>query len=297
MPMQDKDGKIVGVFQLLNKREGVFTLEDEIAINALSVHAALAVEKARLYEEERNKLALEKDLSAAHTVQMGLLPKSLPSVEGYEFFADSIPAKSVAGDLYDFIKLDDGRVAFSLGDVSGKGMPAALLMANVQASIRAYSRLNPDPEQCLGQSNNLLFNSTAPDKFATLFYGLLEASKHLFTYTNAGHEEPILFHQGKSADRLREGGIPLGVVEDFPFRSAQIGINEGDVLVVCSDGVHDAVSSGGERFGAERVEAIVRESLSLSAAGIAAKVFEEVTTHVADTPQFDDMTLLVMKRS
>jgi sigma-B regulation protein RsbU (phosphoserine phosphatase) len=242
-------------------------------------------------------LALEKDLSAAHTVQMGLLPKSLPSIEGYEFFADSIPAKSVAGDLYDFIRLEDGRLAFSLGDVYGKGMPAALLMANVQATIRAYSRLNPDPEQCLGRSNNLLFSSTAPDKFITLFYGVLDADKNLFTYTNAGHEEPNLFHRGKPADRLNEGGVPLGVVEDFPFQNAQVEIQKGDVLVFCSDGVHDAVSAEGERFRAERVEAIVSEALSLSAAEIAARVFEEVKTHVADAPQFDDMTLLVMKRS
>ena len=297
MPMRDKEGKIVGVFQLLNKREGVFTAEDEIAINALSVHAALAVEKARLYEEERHKLAIEKDLSAAHIVQMGLLPKSIPSIEGYQFFADSIPAKSVAGDLYDFIQLENSRVAFSLGDVSGKGMPAALLMANVQAGIRAYSRLDPAPEQCIRQSNNLLFSSTTPDKFATLFYGMLDAEKSLFTYTNAGHEEPVLYHQARPADRLKEGGVPLGVVEDFPFQSAQIEIEKGDVLVVCSDGVHDAVSSEGERFGAERVEAIVMDSLNLSATEIAARVFNGVTIHVADTPQFDDMTILVMKRS
>ena len=297
MPMRDKEGKIAGVFQLLNKREGAFTHEDEIGINALSVHAALAVEKARLYEEERHKIALEKDLSAAHTVQMGLLPKQIPSTDGYEFFADSIPAKSVAGDLYDFIQLESDRVAFSLGDVSGKGMPAALLMANVQASIRAYSRLNPDPGQCVAQSNNLLFSSTAPDKFATLFYGVLDARKNFFTYTNAGHEEPLFFHKGKSAHRLKAGGVPLGVVEDFPFQSEEMEVHKGDVLVVCSDGVHDAVNSEGERFGAERVEALVKKSLSLSAAEIAARIFEEVNAHVAETPQFDDMTLLVMKRS
>lgn len=297
MPMRDKDGKIVGVFQMLNKRDGVFSSEDENGINALSVHAALAVEKARLYEEERNKIALEKDLSAAHTVQVGLLPKELPSIPGYEFSADSIPAKSVAGDLYDFISLDDGKVALTLGDVSGKGMPAALLMANVQATIRAYSRLNPDPEACIGQSNALLFNSTTADKFATLFYAVLDPEGNVFRYSNAGHEDPLFFHKGKSPQRLKAGGVPLGVVESFPFQSEKVEMKKGDVLIVCSDGIHDAVNSAGERFGAERVETIAKSLLTHQASEIAAKVLDEVKNHTSDTPQFDDMTILVMKRT
>ncbi len=297
MPMRDKDGKVVGVFQMLNKRDGTFSSEDENGINALSVHAALAVEKARLYEEERSKIALEKDLSAAHTVQVGLLPKSLPSIEGYEFSADSIPAKSVAGDLYDFIPLDDGRIALTLGDVSGKGMPAALLMANVQATVRAYSRLNSDPEACIGQSNALLFNSTSPDKFATLLYAVLDSKSHVLHYTNAGHEDPLYFHKGKVAQRLKAGGVPLGVVEGFPFQSERIEIRKGDVVIVCSDGIYDAVNATGDRFGSERVETIAGKFQSHSASEIAAAIFDEVRSHTSDTPQFDDMTILIMKRT
>ncbi len=297
MPMKNKEAKIVGVFQLLNKREDAFTSEDENSINSLSVHAALAIEKARLYEEERSKIALEKELSAAHTVQVGLLPSEIPSIEGYEFAARSIPAKSVAGDLYDFITLENGNLAISLGDVSGKGMPAALLMANVQATFRAYSRLNPSPKDCVRQSNDLLCISTAPDKFVTLFYGVLDIRKNVFCYTNAGHEDPFFFRKGKGAIRLKAGGVPLGVVGRFPFDEDKVEFKKGDVLLIFSDGIQDAVDSAGTRFGVERIEEAVKNHLDSSAELIAAQLLSVVSNHVSDTPQFDDMTLLIMKRS
>lgn len=296
MPMRNKDGKIVGIFQLLNKRDGTFTAEDENAINALSAHAAIAIEKARLYEEERNKLALEKELNAAHAVQVGLLPKELPILEGYEFAARSIPAKTVAGDLYDFIPLEDGSLAISLGDVSGKGMPASLLMANVQATVRAYSRVNTTANNCVKHANNLLFKSTASDKFATLFYGIIDAGKNTLRYTNAGHEEPFFLRKAHDTVRLTAGGVPLGIVDHFPYEEETVHFKEGDVLIIYSDGVQDATNSKDERFGQEQIETLARNSLGLSACKILEEILNGVNIHVADTPQFDDMTLLVVKR-
>ena len=296
MPMKNKDGKIIGVFQLLNKRDGVFTSEDENAINALSIHAAIAIEKARLYAEERDKIALEKELSAAHTVQMRLLPKEVPQVDGYEFAARSIPAKTVAGDLYDFNFLDDGSLSFSLGDVSGKGLPAALLMANVQATFRAYSRLNSSAKNCVRQSNDLLFRSTSPEKFVTLFYGVLDIKKNVLRCTNAGHENPLFFRKGQKTIRLKVGGVPLGVVDHFPYEEERVQFNAGDVLIVYSDGIQDAVNSKGARFGEDQIETIAKDCLNFSAEKIAEEIFAAVNEHVADTPQFDDMTLLIIKR-
>ncbi len=294
MPMKNREGEIVGVFQLLNKRNGVFALEDESAINALSTHAAIAIEKARLYQEEREKIALEKELSAAHTVQVGLLPEKLPQVEGYEFAARSVPAKSVAGDLYDLLSLEDGKLALSVGDVSGKGMPAALLMANVQATFRAYSRLDPYASNCMKISNDLLCRSTSEDKFVTLFYAILDPSKKLLSYTNAGHEEPFFIH-GSHVFRLKTGGIPLGIVDHFPYEEETIQFDEGDVLLVYSDGIPDAVNAKGQRFGMEKLETIAEDRAHLSAQEIADSVFAAVNEHVQDTPQFDDMTLLIVK--
>jgi sigma-B regulation protein RsbU (phosphoserine phosphatase) len=295
MPMKNKDDEIVGVFQLLNKRRGTFTLEDENAIKALSVHAAISIERARLYQEERDKTLLEKELSAAHTVQVGLLPEILPVAEGYEFAARSIPAKSVAGDLYDMQQLENGNLAISLGDVSGKGMPAAILMANVQATVRAYSRLDSSAEKCAKHSNDLLFRSTSPEKFVTLFYGVLDTVKNVLRYTNAGHEEPFFFHDGVQI-KLKAGGVPLGIVDHFPYEEEVIQFEKGDVLILYSDGISDAINSGGERFGIERFEYIAKDCFDSQAEEIADAIFTAVNEHVLDTPQFDDMTLLVIKR-
>ena len=295
MPMKNKDGEIVGVFQLLNKRNGTFTSEDENAIKALSVHAAIAVEKARLYEEERSKILLEKELLAAHTVQVGLLPDKLPQAEGYEFAGRSIPAKSVAGDLYDLVELENGNLALSLGDVSGKGMAAALLMANVQATVRAYARLDTSAANCAKHANDLLFKSTSSDKFVTLFYGVIDLGKNTMTYTNAGHEEPFFFHDCH-LDKLKSGGVPLGIVDHFPFQEEEIQFGAGDVLIIFSDGIPDAINSDHERFGAEKFEGVARECIDSTADEIADAIFNAVNNHVLDTPQFDDMTLLVVKR-
>jgi len=295
MPMKNKDGDIVGVFQLFNKHRGTFTPEDESAIKALSIHAAIAIERARLYEEERNKFALERELSAAHAVQVGLLPEKLPLIEGYEFAARSIPAKSVAGDLYDLLQLENGNLAFSLGDVSGKGMPAALLMANVQATVRAYARLESSSGNCAKYSNDLLFKSTSAEKFVTLFYGVIDPTKNLLRYTNAGHEEPFFFHDGREMT-LKTGGVPLGIVDHFPYDEEVVQLDKGDVLIVYSDGIPDAINSNGERFGIERFECIAKDCIDSQAEEIADAIFTAVNEHVLDTPQFDDMTLVVIKR-
>lgn len=295
MPMKNKDGEIVGVFELLNKRDGTFTSEDENTIKALSVHAAIAVEKARLYEEERDMIALEKELSAAHTVQVELLPEKLPQVDAYEFAARSIPAKSVAGDLYDIQELGNGNWGISLGDVSGKGMPAALLMANVQATVRAYSQLDFSAGNCLKHANDLLFKSTTAEKFVTLFYGVLDPVKHVLKCTNAGHEEPFFFHNSQLL-RLKRGGVPLGVVGHFPYEEELIQFDKGDVLIIYSDGIPDSINSNHERFGIEGFESIARDCIDSQAEEIADAIFTAVNEHVLDTPQFDDMTLLVIKR-
>jgi len=153
MPMKNRAGMIAGVFQILNKRTGIFTADDESVLDALSVHAAIAVENARLYEQERQKIAMEKDLQAAREVQMTLIPKRVPEVAGYRFAAVTIPAREVGGDLYDFTAKEPGQLAVCLGDVSGKGLAASLLMANVQATLRdRRSRPPPRRSACGGRT-------------------------------------------------------------------------------------------------------------------------------------------------
>lgn len=168
-------------------------------------------------------------------------------------------------------------------------------MANVQATVRAYAQPSLHSDECLLQANNLLFRSTSPEKFVTLFYGVLDKNKHRLVYTNAGHENPLFLH-GDELTKLTTGGPPLGVVDNIDYGQDSIGFDVGDLLVVYSDGIIDAVNSNGERFGSEKLEETVRECATLSAEEVSVKLLSLVTKHIGDAPQFDDITLLVVRR-
>ena len=297
MPMRNKDGAIIGVFQLLNKRSGMFSEDDMTFLEALSVHAALAIENARLHEQERQKVRIERDLKAAREVQMSLLPRSVPTVPSYEFAASTLPALEVAGDLYDFIPLDAGKLAFCLGDVSGKGLAASLLMANMQATMRDQAHVAGSAADCMARSNLLLWRSTAPEKFVTLFYGILDPALHTLSYCNAGHEPGLVVGAGPEARRLGAGGVILGIMEEFPFEAETVSIAPEDVVVIYSDGISEATDPSGVQFGPARIEAVVRERRGASAEAIRGAILDAVRVHSAGAPSADDMTLLVCRRT
>lgn len=296
MPMKNKDGIIVGVFQLLNKRTGPFREEDEDILGALSVHAAIALENARLHEQERQKIAMEKDLLAAREVQMMLIPKRVPERPGYDFAGSTIPAREVGGDLYDFIVRSDTELAVCLGDVSGKGLAASLLMANVQATLRDHAMAEGTAAMCVRRTNRLLFHSTGMEKFVTLFYAVLDTKAGALTYCNAGHERPFLMTPDGAARRLDAGGIVLGILEDFPFAEETVRFAAGDVFLVFSDGISEAVNGRDEQFGEERIEGVLRQHRHGSAAEIRDRLIAAVRTHADGSPQADDITLVVIKR-
>jgi len=296
MPMRNKEGKIIGVFQLLNKHQGAFTEDDEHFLDALSVHAAIAVENARLYEQERQKIAMEKDLLAAREVQMSLIPKRLPGVPGYDLAACTLPAREVGGDLYDFIRIDQHRLAIWLGDVSGKGLPASLLMASFQATLRDQALSSASAAECIRRSNALLFQNTSSDRFVTLFYGVLDTQHHALCYCNGGHESPALFGKTGQARYLDTGGTVLGILEEFPFEEETIPLGGGSLLVITSDGISEAMNPAGEQFGRKRLESLIRENSQESAERIRDRIIEAVRHHVGNAPQMDDMTIVVVKR-
>jgi sigma-B regulation protein RsbU (phosphoserine phosphatase) len=294
--MRNKDKKTIGVLQLVNKTTGQFTADDASFIEALSIHAAIAIENARLYEQEREKIALEKDILAAREVQLALLPKNIPKIAGYDIAGTSITAKMVGGDYFDFIPVGQNRLAVCVGDVSGKGLPASLLMANLQATLRGQSIIAASPKVYLRRSNKLLWQTTSPEKFATLFFGVLDADQQTLTYVNAGQNYPILFTRDCKQALLKTGGIPLGMLEDCDYDEEIVPFNTGEMLVLYSDGVSEAFSKDGEQFGDERVISIVCELREASAGTIVDKILEAVHTHTAGVPQLDDLTLVVVKR-
>lgn len=290
--------ELKGVLSLCNKKDRAgFTIEDQRLLAIIAAQSAQIIETARLYEEERALLSVREELRLALDIQIGLLPKTLPEISGYEIAGASEPAQLVGGDYFDFIKVDDGRLAITLGDVSGKGLPAALLMSNLQATIRGMTLLDVSPKQCLGRSNRLMYQSTDPHKFATLFYGILDTRNHRFVYSSAGHDLPFFLSGGREPVRLKAGGLLLSCLENSEYEEDDIGLEPGDLLVIYSDGITEARSEDDEEFGEERLGLLISENSGLSPSELIKKITGTVKEFAGSLPQMDDMTLVVVKRA
>ncbi len=296
MPMKNKDDKIIGVLQLLNKQKGDFTRDDEHFINALSIHASIAIENARLYESEKAYHRMREEVRLAARIQADLLPKVHPEIAGYDVAGTSIPAQVVGGDYFDYIPVDEHQWAVCLGDVSGKGLPASLLMANLQATLRGQTYPGVSVKECLSRSNKLLHRSTSIDKFVTLFYAILDTRTHRLVFSNAGHDNPYFHSEKNPVQRLSTGGIVLGAIEEFSFEESEIAFRPGDLLVIYSDGVADAMNKKEEFFGEERIAETILKYREFSARELMEKILSTVRKFVGKHPQFDDMTLLILKR-
>ena len=290
-------GRMIGVLNIFNKqaKEG-FTVEDQRLMCIISSQSAQVIENARLYEEEQVLLRMEEELKVAYEIQINLLPKENPQIAGYDIAGKSIPAKEVGGDYYDFIHIDDHHLAICLGDISGKGMPAAMLMANLQATLRGQTLCSTSCKDCLQRSNKLLFQSTDIQKFATLFYGILNTRKNELCYSNAGHDYPFLLSRDKEPRRLETGGTVLGFLENFIFKEQVIPFSPGDLLLLYSDGITEAMNADEEEFGENRLVEVTLKHRDELASTLIEKIIAAVKLHTGDAPQMDDITLVVIKR-
>ena len=297
VPLFSKN-RMIGLISVFNKKaKSGFNNDDQRLLSIIGSQSAQVIENARLLKEEQKLLKVQQELRLAYDIQTNLLPKESPEIEGYDILGKSIPAKEVGGDYFDFIPIDSNRSAFCLGDISGKGMPAALLMSNLQATVRGQSLVNTTVAECVECCNIMLFNNTPPEKFSTFFFGVLNTKTHEMTYANAGHNFPFLFSVGQKPRKLEEGGIVLGIMETFPFKEQQISFETGDVFVLYSDGVTEAINKEEEEFGESRLISIVAENRHASAGELTTKIIEAVKRHAGDCAQFDDMTLLIIKKN
>jgi sigma-B regulation protein RsbU (phosphoserine phosphatase) len=290
-------GKMIGSINLFNKRssEG-FTDADKRLLTIIAAQSAHVIENARLSEEEKILQLMQEEMRLAYKIQMDLLPSMAPDIKGYDIAGKSIPAKTVGGDYFDFIKISPSCMCICLGDVSGKGIPAALLMSNLQATLRGQVLQDRTPQSCIKKSNLLLFKSTDMDKFATLFYGVLNTETHELHYCNAGHNYPFLIRANGEIVRLDIGGLVLGALEDFSFEESAVRFLPGDLLVIFSDGISEATNSSDDMFGEERLERFIVENRDRKAADIIEAILNDVRVYAELSPQSDDMTLVVVKR-
>ena len=289
--------ELKGVITSYNKKgDAGFTQEDQRLLAIIAGQSAQIIENARLYEEEKAFVSMKEQVRLAYQIQKDLLPKSEPDIAGYDIAARSIPAQMVGGDYYDFINVENGSLAICLGDVSGKGLPASLLMANLQATLRGQTLVSAPVNESVLRSNKLIFQSTDPEKFATLFYGVLDTNTHQLSYCNAGHEIPFVFTGDGDPGRLETGGMALGVMDDFPYQCDFVTLNPGDLLVVYSDGIPDATNEFDHPFGEDRLIALIREYKQRPVVAIIDGIIDAVKEHEGNMEQLDDLTLVLVKR-
>ena len=295
-PLKTK-GKLIGVLNVFNKMsEDGFTLDDQRILSIIATQSAQVVENARLYDEEQSLKKIEEELNFATEIQKKLLPSSNPQLDGFDIAGQSIPAKEVGGDYYDFITIDENNSVICLGDISGKGMPAAMLMANLQATLRGQALFTSSAGECLTRANKLLYRSTDMQKFATFFYGILNTAESIFHFSNAGHDPPFLINPDKNVTRLTKGGTVLGFMEDYQFEEDLIKLNSGDMIIIYSDGITDQLNEKDEEFGEERLLSVLKKNLKSTAELLIENVFEALNIFVKDGKQSDDITIVVIKK-
>lgn len=291
-------GNLIGVLNVFNKQnETGFTAEDKRLLSIIGTQSAQVIESARLYEEEKTLMQLNEELKVAADIQKQLLPSEDPDVNQYDITGRNSPAREMGGDYYDFIPLKDGKWAICLGDVSGKGITAALLMANLQATIRSQSNLNFSSDRVIAESNILLHHNTSTDKFVTGFYCILDPVEHTMESTNAGHDHPFLIKRNGDVTRLEEGGVILGFMAESEYVKETHLLNPGDLVVIYSDGLTDAISPDGEEFGEARLLDLVKKNSSLSTGRLSDLIYRSIGAFSGDFPIRDDMTLVLIRRS
>ena len=252
------------------------------------------MEELRRTTAEKERMS--KELEIAKGIQQSFLPESTPEIEGIDLAAVNLPATEVGGDFYDFIPIAKDKWGLAIADVSGKGVPAALFMALSRTLIRASTARKPTVANAIRQANELIFEDSKSSMFVTLFYAIVDSKKMNLTYVNAGHNPPLLLRETSGEIiLLKAKGIALGVIEDVELQEVEIGLRSGDIIVLYTDGVTEAINEKEEQFGQERLISVIRDNHTLPAQDIIARVQNEIMTFAGKQPQFDDITLMVLK--
>jgi len=271
--------------------------EDHLKVlTTLGSVAAIRVENARLLEEHIAQERFEHELQLAREIQQRFQPTAPPVVPGYELQGISFPSYQIGGDYYDFILCPDGRLVVALGDVSGKGTSAALLMSSLHAAVHAQVASCRPITETVGAVNRYLADNTPANRFVTLFYAELDPQTGSLSFINAGHNPPIIAHEGGTLEHLAAGGLPLGILPDFDYREGRTQLRAGDVLVSYSDGVTETQNPGGEEFGTIRLQEVIAQNIDRTASAIRDKIEAALSTFAQGTPAVDDITLLIVKR-
>jgi sigma-B regulation protein RsbU (phosphoserine phosphatase) len=264
------------------------------SFNTMAANLRNHMDELQRTTAEKERFA--KELEIANGIQQSFLPDSAPKIAGIELVAKNIPALEIGGDFYDFIPVGTDRWGLVIADVSGKGVPAALFMALSRTLIRASTLVNADPAQSIGHANRMIYEDSKSNMFVTLFYAVLDTREMTLDYVNAGHNPPLLLQGEASTVRLLKArGIALGVIDEVDLQSVKVDLTPGDVLVLYTDGVTEAINDKEEEFGEERLLRIIAENRKRPAQEIMDEILGAITSFAGDTPQYDDITLMILR--
>ncbi|MBD3221994.1 SpoIIE family protein phosphatase [bacterium] len=290
-------GRVIGVIALPVRPGGEpYQLHEIQLLTIVAGQTAMQLENARLYEEEVAKQKLEEEMRLARAIQSRLLPEAIPSFDDLQIEAVNLSSKTVSGDYYDVIARDDGRLALVIADVSGKGMPASLLASNLQASLRAQCELSDSPADILARVNRQLHAATDSMHFATAFLAFLDPRTRRLVYCSGGHDAPVLVDREGRVRRLDEGGLPLGAFDFGEYTEGEVELDEGDLLLLYTDGLTETKSPDGEdEFGIERLDLFLRDHRHLDLAKLLPRIDQELQLFRGRREAEDDITLVAIK--
>ncbi len=289
----------IGGIYLLRHKSVARTTDSLSTVQALASQIASALYRTEMYTETLASEKMSRELAIAGEIQASFLPEHVPQLDGWELVASLTPARQTSGDFYDFIEFDDGKIGFLVADVADKGTGAALYMALSRTLIRTFAlQYREQPEVALRLANERILDDARADQFVTVFYGILDPKTGSLTYCNAGHNPPYIFRKDDPENTVRmiRTGMALGVMEGMDWAQKTVQLGPGDLLIAYSDGITDAQNTADELFSEERLVAISQQNKRLPAEESHEKILAEIQAFVGNAPQFDDMTLMVIKR-
>ncbi len=295
-PLMDQKGSSFGAIELVNNLENPFPESDLTLLQSLAVTASAAVERAMFIEREHQQERLRREMEIAQTVQQGLLPKTFPTIPGYEVHGASTAAREVGGDFYDIIPVSDGHYGIVIADVADKGLGAAMFMVMCRSLLYSCAQRQLSPSKVLAELNAQILEFSTSDMFVTVFYGVLDTAARTLTYCNAGHNPPAHFRAaGESIELITTAGMALGVIDDISADEASLELGPNDRVLLYTDGITEAIDPAEEQFGIDRLRDVLCRTRDEDAEQTVRHVLDEVNEFAAGQPQFDDMTLLVVR--
>ena len=295
-PLENIAGDLIGVLQALNKEDGPFTEEDEELARVLSAQAGVALDRGRLIEEYAEKQRMQRDLDIARSIQQGLFPSKKTELPGYEVAGWNLPADETGGDAYDFVELDDGRLAIFLADATGHGIGAALVIAQARSCLRAMLSVTQDLQRIAAGVNDLLAEDLAYDRFVTAFIGILDPQQHVLEYISGG-QGPLVMLAGGQVDNRVANAAPFAVLPGYAYKQPQrFDFAPQSTLVLLTDGFYEAANPEKEQFGEDRVIEFVQQHVETPLTPLIEQLYDAVHQFTRGEKQADDLTAVLVRR-